>query len=71
MIWKTTNGLGQEVTWYDAEELNKIKYKLYLQCNSCGKPDIEITNGYGKCDFCDIGEVLKIIEGLENGQETS
>ena len=25
MIWKTTNGLNQEVKWYNAEELNKIK----------------------------------------------
>ena len=67
MIWKTTNALGQEVKWYSEDEINKIRDKLYYQCNSCGKPDIEITNGYGKCDFCDIGEVLKIIEGLENG----
>lgn len=28
MIWKTTNGLGQEVTWYSEDEVKKIKDTL-------------------------------------------
>ena len=42
MIWKTTNGLGQEVVWYSEDEYNKLKEKLekidwYLSvfCASC------------------------------------
>lgn len=42
MIWKTTNGLGQEVTWYSEDEYNRLKEKLekidwYLSvfCASC------------------------------------
>lgn len=28
MIWKTTNGLGQELVWYSEDEYNKLKEKL-------------------------------------------
>jgi hypothetical protein len=24
MIWKTTNGLGQEVTWYSEDEIKRL-----------------------------------------------
>ena len=27
MIWKTTNGLGQEVTWYDQQEIEQMDKK--------------------------------------------
>lgn len=29
MIWKTTNGLGQEVTWYSEDEVEYFKNLLY------------------------------------------
>ena len=30
MIWKTTNGLGQEVTWYSEDEIMRdLDYKQY------------------------------------------
>lgn len=28
MIWKTTNGQDEEVTWYSEDEYNKLKEKL-------------------------------------------
>lgn len=28
MIWKTTNALGQEVTWYSEDELQELKEAL-------------------------------------------
>ena len=32
MIWKTTNGLGQEVTWYDQQEIEQMdkKHKKFI-----------------------------------------
>jgi hypothetical protein len=27
MIWKTTNALGQEVTWYDQQEIEQMDKK--------------------------------------------
>ena len=27
MIWKTTNGLGQEVMWYDQQEIEQMDKK--------------------------------------------
>ena len=29
MIWKTTNGLGQEVTWYSEDEYNTLLKALF------------------------------------------
>jgi len=69
MIWKTTNGLGQEVTWYTIEEFKKIKnianktlnmvdYRTYF------KRDNKSLKQEG---FKTLYEILKIIEGLENG----
>ncbi len=29
MIWKTTNGLGQEVTWYSEDEVIWLRNLLY------------------------------------------
>ena len=29
MIWKTTNALGQEVTWYSKDEYNKLLNALF------------------------------------------
>ena len=32
MIWKTTNGLGQEVTWYSIEEIEQMdkKHRIFI-----------------------------------------
>ena len=62
MIWKTTNGLGQEVTWYSEDELKKIK-------------DIAINDTKHFADgtvlrYKSLELILQIIEGLENGQKT-
>ena len=33
MIWKTTNALGQEVTWYSKEEVCNILDKISSKCD--------------------------------------
>jgi hypothetical protein len=33
MIWKTTNGLNQEVTWYSKEEVFNILNKISSKCD--------------------------------------
>lgn len=33
MIWKTTNGLGQEVTWYSKKEVCNILDKISSKCD--------------------------------------
>lgn len=33
MIWKTTNGLGQPVTWYDKEEIDRILDRIASKCD--------------------------------------
>lgn len=33
MIWKTNNGLGQEVTWYDKEEIDRILDRISSKCD--------------------------------------
>ena len=30
MIWKTTNALGQEVTWYSEDEYNTLLISLFV-----------------------------------------
>ena len=61
MIWKTTNGLGQEVTWYSIERIQEvIELVESLEGDNCPQT-IYFRNK--------ILELL--IEGLENGQETS
>ena len=30
MIWKTTNGLGQDVTWYSEDEYNTLLIALFV-----------------------------------------
>ena len=78
MIWKTTNGLNQEVTWYDQQELNKIKdiasinaintcWASLTLCDECEeKQEADI-----QCPFIKFKMILEIIEGLANGRETS
>lgn len=53
MIWKTINGLGQEVTWYSEDELKKIKNccQIYFKTNEA-KQLSKI--------------ILQIIEGIKN-----
>lgn len=63
MIWKTTNGLGQEVVWYSEDEYNKI--------NKCLK-DIEefciVYSDNPDCYQTVYKHILRMIdEGLENG----
>ncbi len=59
MIWKTTNALGQEVTWYSEDEIKKIK-------NCCQETYFKTNEAKQLKNF-----ILQILEGLENGQETS
>ena len=58
MIWKTTNGLGQEVTWYSEDEIKKYKTMLKV----CQKQFLHAVDEYGK--------LKEKYEGLENGQKT-
>ena len=68
MIWKTTNALGQEVTWYSEDEVKKILYKncsYRKNFNIFGLPDKDCCYKYGK--YCkDVAE-CEMKEGLENG----
>ena len=32
MIWKTTNGLNQEVTWYDQQEIEQMDKERKFIC---------------------------------------
>ena len=56
MIWKTTNRLGQDVTWYSEDEYNKLLKALF---------DIQEL-----LELCDndthIDKALKIIEEVLN-----
>ena len=56
MIWKTTNGLGQEVAWYSEDEYNTLLKALF---------DIQEL-----LELCDndthIDRALKIIEEVLN-----
>lgn len=66
MIWKTTNGLGQEVTWYSIEEIKKI---MYEQCpcrnnfNVFGLDDRGCCYKYGK--YCKDVIECKIKRGVK------
>ena len=55
MIWKTTNGQGQEVTWYSEDEIKKIK-------NCCQETYFKTNEAKQLKKF-----ILQILEGLENG----
>lgn len=55
MIWKTTNGLGQDVTWYSEDEIKKYKTMLKV----CQKQFLNAVEEYGK--------LKEKYEGLENG----
>lgn len=33
MIWKTTNRCGQEETWYDKEEIDRILNRIASKCD--------------------------------------
>lgn len=68
MIWKTTNGLNQEVTWYSEDEYKKLEEIL------TDIKDIAIDGYYFYGDIDEkeerewFEEILqKIKEGLENG----
>ena len=62
MIWKTTNGLGQEVTWYSEDEY----YSLWNVLDDV-KELLELNQHcYGS--FTHIERALnRIDEGLANG----
>ena len=65
MIWKITNALGQEVIWYNEDEINKILYKncpCRYQYNVFGVPDKYCCYKYHK--YCDDVKDCKIKEGL-------
>ena len=56
MIWKTTNGLGQEVTWYSENEYNKLLKALF-----------DIQELLELCDNdMDIDRALEIIDEVIN-----
>lgn len=55
MIWKTTNGLGEEVVWYSEDELKQIK-------NCCQETYFKTNEAKQLSKM-----ILQIIEGLENG----
>ena len=42
MIWKTTNALGQEVTWYSKEEVAKAFFTLHKAID----PEVETFESY-------------------------
>ncbi len=42
MIWKATNTLGQEVTWYSKEEVTKAFFTL----NKAIDPEVETFESY-------------------------
>lgn len=44
MIWKTTNGLGQEVVWYSEDEIKKYKTMLKV----CQKQFLNAVEEYSK-----------------------
>ena len=56
MVWKTTNGLGQDVTWYSGDEYNTLLKALF---------DIKEL-----LELCDndthIDRALKIIDKVKN-----
>ena len=56
MIWKTTNRLGQEVTWYSEDEYNKLLKALF---------DIQELLELGDKDT-DIDRALEIIDEVKN-----
>ena len=43
MIWKTTNALGQEVTWYSGDEVKKA----FLTLEKAIDPEVETFESYG------------------------
>ena len=56
MIWKTTNGLGQEVAWYSEDEYNTLLNAL-----------LDIQELLELCDNdTHIDKALKIIEEVLN-----
>ena len=48
MIWKTTNGLGQEVTWYSAEKVRNIIEKIQNEMSECFLK----SNSLNNCQNC-------------------
>ena len=74
MIWKTTNALGEEVTWYSEDELRAIKDIASINAiNTCWTSSNLCDNCEEKqeadiqCPFIKFKMILQIIEGLENG----
>lgn len=57
MIWKTTNGLGQEVTWYSEDEVKKYKTMLKV----CQKQFLNAVEEYNK-----LKESIKEIKKPDN-----
>ena len=52
MIWKTTNGLGQEVTWYSESWVNKIR-DIILNYTECDEGTADET----------INRIIEVLDG--------
>ena len=59
MIWKTTNALGQEVTWYSEGEIRKIKNTLQKAIEPDTKEQERIIH------ICNLCKVRRIIRGAK------
>lgn len=55
-MWKTTNGLGQPVTWYSEEDLKNIKEVLQESFNLWM---FHIANGVGNSSNANVQELLE------------
>ena len=66
MIWKTTNALGQEVTWYSEDEY----FELWKTLDDVKDLLEQYLKWYG-CNNEVERALAKINEGLENGQESN
>ena len=55
-MWKTTNGLGQPVTWYSEEDLKNIKHVLQ---ESFDLWMFHIANGVGNSSNTNVHELLE------------
>ena len=55
MIWKTINGLGQEVVWYSEDEYNTLLIALFVMQ--------ELLDFYNDTH---IDKALKIIDEVKN-----
>lgn len=66
MIWKTTNALGQEVTWYSEDEVELIKTHYERQLKAMIDRYNDLLKEY-KERVKEFMEIRKIEKGLKNG----